>query len=403
MRRIISLACACALLLALASVTASGAKAAAPAPGSYARTTTALNERAGPGMGYRVLRVIPSGGSVYVSGGPYYGGWYRITYAGTGGYVWGSYIYRASGASGGSSGGSARYATTTSALNLRAGPGASYRVLRVIPYHGRVRVVGGPYNGWYKVVYGGTTGYASGYYLSRGGGGSTGGPSNGGSPSQGYYAYATVDLNLRYGPGFGYQARSVIPYGARVYVSGGPYSGYWYRVAYAGASGYVYGSYLSRSSSGYRADYAVWHGSYPYRWIDINLSTQSMAAFQRGTLVRWTYVTTGNYRYPSRRTPTGVYHVLAKVRDHWFISPWPPGSFFYYPPSKSNYDLMFRYGGYYVHDAPWRHHFGPGSNMGYGSPGGDYTGSHGCVNTPYSYMQWLYYWASVGTPIVIHY
>ncbi len=57
------------------------------------------------------------------------------------------------------------YAHTTTYLNLRSGPGMRYYVRRVIPYHGTVRVNGGPYHGWYRVTYRGTTGYSWRGYL----------------------------------------------------------------------------------------------------------------------------------------------------------------------------------------------------------------------------------------------
>lgn len=290
----------------------------------------------------------------------------------------------------------------TAWVNERSGAGMSYRVEQVVPKGGVVSVLSDPVNGgWIKVNYRGTTGYIWKSYLSRASG--LGGTSGGSSHSSGKYSYTTANLNLRSGPSTGYYVKRVIANGSRVSILGGPYSGNWYKVSYSGISGFVYGGYLSGRSSTGGSNNGGSTSGYGSKWIDINLSNETMSAYLGNHLVASTYVTTGNYRYVDRRTPTGTYHVMWKERNHVFYSPWPPGSLYYYAPSYSNYDLYFRYGGYYIHDAPWRWNFGPGSNMSYGSPGGPYTGSHGCVNTPYSFMKWMYYWANVGTPVVIHY
>ena len=65
----------------------------------------------------------------------------------------------------------------------------------------------------------------------------------------GAYATTTANLNLRSGPSTGYYVKRVIPYGARVWVSSGPYNSYWYRVYYSGTSGYVHGNYLRQGTT----------------------------------------------------------------------------------------------------------------------------------------------------------
>ncbi len=79
-------------------------------PGAYATTSVALNLRSGPGTGYGVMRVVPYGSSVYVNDGPYNGDWYKVSYAGTTGYVHGNYINPSSATSGTAT-------TTTSSTN----------------------------------------------------------------------------------------------------------------------------------------------------------------------------------------------------------------------------------------------------------------------------------------------
>ena len=69
------------------------------------------------------------------------------------------------------------------------------------------------------------------------------------------------------------------------------------------------------------------------------------------------------------------------------------GSPFWYPSAWVNYAMEFIPGGYYLHDAPWRSWYGPGSNL--------YDGTHGCVNIPLGPMTQLYAWANVGDEVIV--
>ena len=133
--------------------------------------------------------------------------------------------------------------------------------------------------------------------------------------------------------------------------------------------------------------------------ILVNLTQQWLWAYQNGTLVSATPITSGQ---PYLWTPQGVFHVLYKVQNTTFYSPWGPGSPWYYSPEHVDYALYFRDKGYFIHDAPWRHAFGPGTNIPHTDPDGTReTGSHGCVNMPPAAGAWLYQWANPGATIVI--
>lgn len=131
--------------------------------------------------------------------------------------------------------------------------------------------------------------------------------------------------------------------------------------------------------------------------IVISLSRQALYAYDGSRLVLQTLVTTGN---PVLPTPVGNYSIMAKLSPFEFVSPWPPGSPFYYPPSWTQHAMLFRAGGYYIHDAPWRSAFGPGTN-GEGQPGTNYGGTHGCVNVPSTSMDALWDWTPIGTPVEV--
>lgn len=132
--------------------------------------------------------------------------------------------------------------------------------------------------------------------------------------------------------------------------------------------------------------------------IVVSLSKQSLTAYDGATPVLTSLVTTGNQLLP---TPVGVFPVLGKYSPFTFHSPWPQGSPFWYPDSPVSYALLFDDRGYYIHDAPWRSNFGPGSNTEPGAPGQNLTGSHGCVNVPLAIAKQLYAWAPTGTAVQV--
>ncbi len=137
----------------------------------------------------------------------------------------------------------------------------------------------------------------------------------------------------------------------------------------------------------------------PGKVILVDLSRQWLWAYEDGNPVFDTPVTTGQ---PGLETPTGDYTVLSKITDTWFTSAWPPSSPYYFAPELVHYGLYFLDGGFYIHDASWRHKFGPGTNVPHTDPDGTHeTGSHGCVEVPTPAGAWLYQWAPAGTVIRI--
>ena len=135
-----------------------------------------------------------------------------------------------------------------------------------------------------------------------------------------------------------------------------------------------------------------------YKRIVVSLSKQRLWAYDGKKLFLTSLVTTGNRALP---TPVGTYSVQAHYHPYKFISPWPKSSQFYYAPSVVQWALYFRTGGYFIHDAPWRSVFGPGSNAQVGTPGTNYTGTHGCVNVPANVAKELYFWAPDGTVVQV--
>jgi lipoprotein-anchoring transpeptidase ErfK/SrfK len=180
----------------------------------------------------------------------------------------------------------------------------------------------------------------------------------------------------------------------------------WFQVVSAKGNGWVYSGLVTivAPTTAKAADVALPPGPVPgptgtAKSIGISLSRQHLYAYEGSTLVLDTDVTTGG---PDLPTPTGLFRIMAKAPNFKFHSPWEPGSPFWYPDSPTTYALLFRSGGYYIHDAPWRANYGPGTNMPHRDPDGAVRqGSHGCVNVPFNPEAMLFNWSYVGMPVRI--
>lgn len=124
--------------------------------------------------------------------------------------------------------------------------------------------------------------------------------------------------------------------------------------------------------------------------ILVSIGSQELKAMQDGVVLLDTIVATGR---PALPTPTGTFSITAKYSPYRMVSPWPPGSPYYYPPVWMSYAMLWHDGGYFLHDAPWRTVWGPNANY--------ISGTHGCINVPIAGETWLYNWAPVGTTVTV--
>jgi uncharacterized protein YraI len=184
----------------------------------------ALNLRYGASTNYDVILVMPDGATVTLLGATA-NGYSRVSYQGTIGWAYSAYL---------SSGGSPSGPTTTVAdgpLNLRAGASTGYDVLAVMPEGATVTLLGSQSNGFTRVSYQGTIGWAASQYLA------------GGSSSGNTATVIDGALNLRYGASTSYDVILVMPDGATVTLLGATANGY-SRVSYQGTIGWAYSLYL---------------------------------------------------------------------------------------------------------------------------------------------------------------
>jgi lipoprotein-anchoring transpeptidase ErfK/SrfK len=114
------------------------------------------------------------------------------------------------------------------------------------------------------------------------------------------------------------------------------------------------------------------------RWIDVDLTHQTLVAYQGDEVARTMLVSTGLDRTP---TPVGLFRIQSKMRYDDMR-----GSDYYL---RNVPYVMYFYKGYGLHGTYWHANFG-------------HPMSHGCINLPTEEAKWLYYWVAVGTPVNIH-
>jgi lipoprotein-anchoring transpeptidase ErfK/SrfK len=115
------------------------------------------------------------------------------------------------------------------------------------------------------------------------------------------------------------------------------------------------------------------------RWIDVDLTNQTAAAYEGSRVVRTFLVSTGTWEHP---TVTGQFHIYVKYR---YADMKGPG---YYLPDVPY--VMYFYDGYGLHGTYWHNNFG-------------HPMSHGCVNFSIPDAGWVYNFTSVGTLVNVHY
>jgi hypothetical protein len=135
----------------------------------------------------------------------------------------------------------------------------------------------------------------------------------------------------------------------------------------------------------------------------ISLTEQVLRVYQRGRLVRAMYVTTGR---PERPSLPGVWSVQDRRSPVIFRSADPRNSPYWFPDTPISYAILYHWGGFFLHDAPWRADFGPGTQFPHrdrsGTTAFNFDGSHGCINLSESDAAWIYKHTDWNTTIVIY-
>lgn len=141
---------------------------------------------------------------------------------------------------------------------------------------------------------------------------------------------------------------------------------------YVGQQLYVLGG----SAGGVDTSYAPAAG---YKRITVNLSTQTLTAWQGNTVILNTLISSGTAATP---TVTGTFRIGNKYPAQRMIGPG------YDIPNVPS--VMYFWQGYAFHGAYWHNNFGTPM-------------SHGCVHLTPGEAAYLYNWADVGTEVYVHY
>ena len=122
------------------------------------------------------------------------------------------------------------------------------------------------------------------------------------------------------------------------------------------------------------------------KWIEVDLTNKVMYAYEQSKTVKSFLVSAGA---PATPTVTGQYKIYAKLVQQDMRGLNVDGSS-YFQPNVSWINYFYK--DYAIHGNYWR----PLSWFG------NINSSHGCVSLPDVQAQWVYSWAPVGTPVIIH-
>ncbi len=118
------------------------------------------------------------------------------------------------------------------------------------------------------------------------------------------------------------------------------------------------------------------------RWIDVDLETQTLVAYEGNTEVYNSPISSGTEEFP---TVTGQYRTYIKYETQ-DMNGYLIGYDYYLEDVPY---VMYFVGNFAIHGAYWHNNFGVPS-------------SHGCINVNPTDAGWLFEWAPVGTTVNIH-
>ena len=119
------------------------------------------------------------------------------------------------------------------------------------------------------------------------------------------------------------------------------------------------------------------------KWIDVDLTAQTLRAFEGDTLVYETLISSGRAPY---YTVTGQFRIYLRYESQTMDGRYL--GFDYVTPGVPH--VQYFYKDFALHGAFWHNNFGNPE-------------SHGCVNLSLPDAEWLYQWAEYGTLVNVHY
>jgi uncharacterized protein YgiM (DUF1202 family) len=166
-------------------------------------------------------------------------GWTKITFRGSTAYVASKYLSKGKDLPVPKKIGAGTVKITTTALNLRTGPGLSYQVIKVLKGGTKVTLTGKTARGWAQLINGKSTGWSSMQYLAS---------STTGRPAIIGKRVATADLDIRTTSGANAKTVAEVKKGTALSVTGAIQNGR-AQIIYKGAIRWVTAKYLTNLKS----------------------------------------------------------------------------------------------------------------------------------------------------------
>jgi hypothetical protein len=209
--------------------------------------------------------------------------------------------------------------------------------------------------------------------------------------------YEDLCINVRSGPGLAYPAVAQLRRGVVLKV-GGVYRDEggrtWYRIVFdewirypdrISKDWYVASDFVRPFEDESAGELQKGAALQTDKRIVIDRSAQRLFAYEGDELFMNTAISTGLDLTP---TPRGTFRIYRKTPTRYMQGPLPGVSDQYYDLPGVPWNLYFTNEGGAIHGAFW--------HINFGKPW-----SHGCVNLPPEKARTLYYWADLGTPVVV--
>lgn len=122
------------------------------------------------------------------------------------------------------------------------------------------------------------------------------------------------------------------------------------------------------------------------KWIEVDITNKRMYAYEKDSLVKTELISAGA---PGTPTVTGQYAIYSKFPQQDMRGRNVDGSNYFQPHVRW---VSYFYKDYAIHGNYWR----PLSYFG------NINSSHGCVGVVDNDAAWIYNWAPIGTPVIVH-
>lgn len=223
--------------------------------GHVVNVSTSLRVRSSANTNSKVLGYLHNGEKVNIIGKT--GSWYKISFSGKTGYVYGSYIREGSNnheASTANLSKRGKVVNVETSLRVRSGASTSHAVIGYL-HEGNTFDIVGKSGSWYKINFNGKHGYVSSEYVKEisGNNNSSNNSSTDLGGKVGQVVNVTTSLRVRSGASTSYSIVGYLSNGEKFDINGR--KGDWYKIKSRSVSGYIHKNYVKILAQGESNDY----------------------------------------------------------------------------------------------------------------------------------------------------